>query len=55
MNKERTIKCDVESCTHNNCSNSCCELEEIKISCTCDNNKCKKSEETICQSFKKSK
>ena len=54
MNKG-TIKCDVESCKHNNCENVCCELDEIKISCTCNNNCCKKTEETICQSFKKAK
>ena len=54
MNKG-TIKCDVESCKHNNCENGCCELDEIKISCTCNYNCCKITEETICQSFKKAK
>ena len=53
--KKGTIKCDVETCKHNNCGNGCCELDEIKISCTCGNDCCKKTEETICQSFKKAK
>ena len=43
MNKG-TIKCDVESCKHNNCDNGCCELDEVKISCTCNNDCCKKTE-----------
>ena len=30
--KKGTIKCDVETCKHNNCGNGCCELDEIKIS-----------------------
>lgn len=54
MNKG-TIKCDVATCKHNNCDNDCCELNEVKISSTCDGDCCKKTEETICQSFKKSK
>lgn len=54
MNKG-TIKCDVESCKYNNCDNGCCKLDEIKISCTCNNDCCKRTEETICQSFKKAK
>ncbi len=54
MNKG-IIKCDVETCKYNNCEKGCCELDEVKISCTCNNNCCKKTEETICQSFKKTK
>ncbi len=54
MNKG-TIKCDVATCKHNNCDNGCCELNEVKISSTCDGDCCKKTEETICQSFKKAK
>ena len=50
MNKG-TIKCDVETCKHNNCEKGCCELEEVKISCTCNNDECKNCEETICASF----
>ena len=54
MNKG-TIKCDVATCKHNNCDKGCCELNEVKISSTCDGDCCKKTEETICQSFKKAK
>ena len=50
MNKG-TIKCDVAACKHNNCDNGCCELNEVKISSTCNGDCCKKPEETICQSF----
>lgn len=45
------IKCDVESCTNNNCEEGCCELNSIEVSCTCDNDSCKECEETICASF----
>lgn len=45
------IKCDVNTCTHNNTKDKCCELESIKISCTCNNDECNCSEETICESF----
>lgn len=45
------IKCDVNSCTHNNTDDKCCELESIKISCTCDVNECHDCKETICESF----
>ena len=54
MNKG-TIKCDVAACKHNNCDNGCCKLNEVKISSTCNGDCCKKTEETICQSFKKGK
>ena len=54
MNKG-TIKCDVETCKHNDCKEGCCKLDEIKIGCTCDNDACKKTDETICQSFKHKK
>ncbi len=53
--QKKAIKCDVTSCKHNNDNDGCCELEEIKISCTCNNNCCQIKEETICQNFKKAK
>lgn len=46
------IKCDVDSCEHNNTDDKCCELDSIKISCTCNNDECECLEETVCQSFK---
>lgn len=49
------IKCDVETCKHNNCEDGCCELNEIKVSCTCNNDSCSCTEETICENFKKEK
>lgn len=49
------IKCDVESCDYNNCEEGTCQLEEIHISCSCDNDKCHNTDETICQSFEETK
>ena len=52
MSKKKTnknIKCDVDTCKHNNKDDACCELESITISCTCDNDNCECTEETICQ------
>lgn len=50
----KSIKCDVESCKYNDSTDKYCTLNEIKISCTCNNcNACKK--ETICDSFKQRK
>ena len=45
------IICDVVSCKHNNCEEGTCTLKTVTISCSCDNEKCKCTEETICQSF----
>ncbi len=48
----KNIKCEVESCKHNNKADNYCTLKEIKISSTSkvkDTNK----EETICDSFEK--
>ena len=46
----KSIKCDVERCKHNDSSCGYCTLNEIKISSSCA--KCKNKEETICDSFK---
>ena len=51
--KKDKIKCDVDTCTHNNSNDKCCELDSIKISCTCNNDECECLEETVCQSFEK--
>lgn len=48
----KSIKCNVESCIHNDCDNEYCKLEEIQVTCSCDNNKADK-QETICDSFEK--
>lgn len=45
------IKCDVESCKHQNNEEGICNLEEIQISCDCNNDDCECCEETVCQSF----
>lgn len=52
-NNTNKIKCNVDTCTHNDNKKNCCELDSISISCTCDNDCCCNCEETICQSFKK--
>ena len=44
------IKFDVENCKYNDNSDEMCELDEIKVSCDCDNNEALK-ENTICKSF----
>ena len=49
--KKSTIKCDVESCKHQNTEEGLCELDEIKVSCECSNDDCKENQETICESF----
>lgn len=47
------IKCDVLSCKNNNCEEGTCILKSVTISCSCDNEKCNCTEETICKDFKK--
>lgn len=49
--KKQTIKCDVESCKYNNSEDRECELDEILVSCTCDYDDCRCTDETICDSF----
>ncbi len=49
--KNERIKCNVESCDHNNKKDNCCELDEIEVSCTCKNDECCDCDETICSSF----
>lgn len=51
MKKETKVKCDVKSCKYND--EKYCELDELDISCTCDNDCCEDMEETICKSFEK--
>ena len=46
------IKCDVVSCENNNCEEGTCQLKEVSISCSCDNDNCHDTCDTICQSFK---
>ncbi len=48
---KQKIKCDVYSCKHNNKEDNICDLEEIKVSCTCDNDDCDCNNDTICYSF----
>lgn len=55
MSKKKSnhnIKCDVASCENNNYEEGTCRLEKVSISCSCDNDKCCDSNETVCQSFK---
>jgi len=46
----KNIKCDVDSCMYNDHSNENCTLDEIKVSCEC-NNEVTNKKETICNSF----
>ena len=48
----KSIKCDVENCKHNDCSNKYCTLNEVNITCLNKNNNANKKE-TICNSFEK--
>ena len=38
MRKETKVNCEVENCKHNEERN--CSLDELDISCTCDNEEC---------------
>lgn len=49
-NTNKKINCNVEMCIHNNLENKECELKEIIVSCNCD--KAKDKNETVCDSFK---
>ena len=50
--EKQTIKCDVDTCTHNNGKNHC-NLEEIQISSEVDTvyDEIEEKEETICNDF----
>ncbi len=49
--KNPSIRCDVESCKHNDYSCGYCDLDEIQVSCNCKNDEVEDQEETICASF----
>ena len=51
--KNQKIKCNVEACKHNDCDNKECQLNEIKVVCSCCNPNCK--DETICDNFEENK
>ncbi len=51
--KNQTIKCNVETCRHNDCDKMVCQLDEIKVDCGCDDPNCKA--DTICDSFEEEK
>lgn len=51
-NNNTNIKCNVDTCVHNNQDDKCCNLDSISVSCTCKNDACTCTEETVCQSFK---
>lgn len=49
MTKKQKIKCNVESCKHQNCDSNTCCLDEICVGCDCPNNdKAKTEDQTIC-------
>lgn len=49
--KETKVNCEVDSCKHNDCKK--CSLDELDISCNCDNNACENKIETICDNFER--
>lgn len=51
MKKKQTIKCDVDNCTHHNCDDACCDLDEITVSCNCSD--ATNEDDTICEDFEK--
>ncbi len=51
VEKNEHIKCDVESCVHNDCEENYCCLDEIKVSCNCPKDDAKEKKETVCESF----
>ncbi len=51
MEKQQHIKCDVESCKHQNCESGCCKLSEIEVGCDCGCREAEKEASTICKSF----
>lgn len=51
MKSNQTIKCNVKNCKYNNDSDFLCTLQEIDVSCTCNEEKCTNKKETICNSF----
>lgn len=51
MKKHTKVNCEVENCKHNDSKK--CDLDELDISCTCDDDECLDKEETICNNFEK--
>ncbi len=52
MTKKQQIKCDVETCKFQNCENELCELDEIKVSSSCEKESpIKDKKGTACASF----
>ena len=51
--KKSKIKCDVESCVHQNNDEKVCELDEIKVSSgeECNEDEVVENEQTVCESF----
>jgi hypothetical protein len=47
------IKCDVDSCKHNDCREKMCQLHEVKVGCGCKVPNCK--DDTVCDSFEENK
>lgn len=45
------IKCNVESCKHQNSDKCECELEQIEVVCNCNEDDCCCSSDTSCGSY----
>ena len=48
--QQQTIKCDVESCVHNDEENHC-DLDEIQVSSEISDDYVAEKDETICDSY----
>lgn len=51
--KKSKIKCDVESCVHQDSKDKVCELDEIKVSSAddCKDDEVEENSQTVCESF----
>lgn len=51
--KKAKIKCDVESCVHQDSEEKVCELDEIKVSSAddCSDDEVVENSQTVCESF----
>ncbi len=48
---KQKINCSVHNCKYNNELEHLCQLKQINITCTCNQEQCINKKETICNSF----
>ncbi len=49
---KQSIRCDVKSCTYNNCDNECCELRSIQVAAKPGGASGLPGGESMCASYK---